>query len=50
MDHPHVVAHEPPQTREVEVERVVETRRRPPRDAVRLDREPTPLELADERQ
>jgi hypothetical protein len=50
MNHPHVVADEPPQTREVEVERVVETCGRLPGDAVRLDREPTPLQLADQGQ
>jgi hypothetical protein len=49
MHHPTVVAREPPKPREVEVEGVEETRRRPARDAVVLDREAASLELADER-
>ena len=49
VDEANVVAREPAQPAEVEVEGVEEAGRRPGRDAVDLDDEPPPLELSDER-
>src|SRR6266508_1714274 len=50
VHHAHLVAREPPQAAEVEVERVVEARRRPAREPVLLHGESTPFKLADERE
>ncbi len=49
VHHPAVVAREPAQAREVEVEGVEETCRRAPGDPAVLDPEPAALELANER-
>jgi hypothetical protein len=49
MHHPHIGAGKSPQALEVEVERVVETRRRLTRERVRLDLQAAALQLADER-
>ena len=48
VHHPHLVAREAPQPPEVEVEGVVETRGRPAREPVDLDRELAALQLPDE--
>ena len=49
VDEANVRASKPAQSAEVEVEGVEEAGRRPGRDAVYLDDEPSPFELSDER-
>ena len=49
MDHARAATGEPPQTREVEVERVEEASGRPGRDAIELERETATLELPGQR-
>src|SRR5512133_1068275 len=50
VHHAHTPARETPQPAEVEVERVVETRRGPARERVQLDVQPATAELTDERE